>query len=250
MERMNKRCCAKCTLACVTSGMHQACVEDSWCSGAATSSRCLLKMSSRAAAGCHWGFTKASPLCSPPLCPVKGEKNQTSPWCVHLWSHWDASAPPPFFLPPSSFCRGAVKSSEDSVCPLWSLIVPDWVPWRFHQRWPPPPPAQVESQPSRRDRLSPRPPVTQRFSFSDSLFLFKVKPLVATEVSFLTLNSECRRCNVRVEATRCRTQTDLAYSLKVQHKFIILARVCLSIELLALTWPIHSHPWEARHSLI
>lgn len=68
---------------------------------------------------------------SPPLCPCQ-RKGETSPWWVHLWSLWGASAPPPFFLPSSSLCWGAVKSSEDSVCPFWSLIAPDCVSGLFH----------------------------------------------------------------------------------------------------------------------
>lgn len=64
---------------CVTWGMHRACVEDKWRSGAATGWRCSLKMSSAASAcscRCHWVFTEA-PLFPTSLPCQTGEKKKS-----------------------------------------------------------------------------------------------------------------------------------------------------------------------------
>lgn len=185
---MNKWCCAKCALTVrVTWGMHRACVEDKWRSGAATGWRCSLKMSSAASAcscRCHWVFTEA-PLCSPPLCPVKrgGKKKKADKPLMRAPLISLGRLCSAFFLPSSSFCWGAVKSSEDSVCPLWSLVVPDCLLALSSVMAAATAAAATQSQASAK-----QPPPSLSRASSESEMPFSCS-LVGTEASFLTVNS-------------------------------------------------------------
>lgn len=172
---MNKLCCAKCALTVrVTWGMHRVCVEDKWCSGAATGWRCSFKMSSAASAcscRCRWVFSEAPPLFPTSLPCQRGKEADKSLMRAPLISLGRLCST--CLLP--AIILLLLRSRQKFRGLRLSALVPRTSPLCLLALSSVMAAATVSLQGLQWIR--------------DGFFLLKVEPLVGPEVSFLTLNS-------------------------------------------------------------